>query len=165
MDEIFGEVQSPRQDRLEKVKQKWVPPPDDYVTIKIDASLILDKMGCGLSAVIRGSEGDLIVAEIVFIPGVVSVNLAEAAAMHLGFRLAHRWSAPKAIVSSDCLGIVNDMQSSSSTFSDWGMLGREILALQQHFLSLKFTYVPRDCNAVANALAIWSHANDMDEKV
>ncbi|KAM6596479.1 hypothetical protein CsatA_007003 [Cannabis sativa] len=36
------------------------------------------------------------------------------------------------------------------------MLSREILSLKHHFLSLNFTYVHRDCNAVANALAIWS---------
>ncbi|KAF4381898.1 hypothetical protein G4B88_024300 [Cannabis sativa] len=127
LDEFFGEVQSSRQDMTAKVKQKWHPPPPDYVIINTDASIIQDKMGSGLS--------------------ILFVNLAEAAAIRLGVLLAHRLSVPKAIVSTDCLGVVNGLKSVSPPFSDWGMLGREILPLQQHFLSLKFTYVPRDCNA------------------
>ncbi|XP_030479351.1 uncharacterized protein LOC115696598 [Cannabis sativa] len=134
LDEFLGEVQSSRQDMTAKVKQKWHPPPPDYVIINTYASIIQDKMGSDLS--------------------ILFVNLAEAAAIRLGVLLAHRLSVPKAIVSTDCLGVVNGLKSVSPPFSDWGMLGREILPLQQHFLSLKFTYVPRDCNAVANTLAI-----------
>ncbi|KAF4353537.1 hypothetical protein G4B88_030172 [Cannabis sativa] len=144
LDEFFGEIPSSRQDRLVKAKQKWVPPPNDFVIINTNASLMVDKLGCGLSVVIRD------------LAGIVSVYLAEVVAVHLGVCLAHRWVVSKEIVASDCLGMINGLLLGSTTSSDWGMLGREILDLKHHFLSLKFTYVPRDCNGVANALAIWS---------
>ncbi|XP_060960954.1 uncharacterized protein LOC133031469 [Cannabis sativa] len=156
LDDYFEESKHSRQDRVVKANQKWGPPPIDCVMINTDASLIVDKLGCGLSVVIRDSARDLIVAETVFLPGIASVHLAEAAAVHLGVRLAHKWAVSKAIVAADCLSIIDSLQSGSALHSDWGMLSREILRLKHHFLSLNFTHVHRDCNAVANALAIWS---------
>ncbi|KAF4369456.1 hypothetical protein F8388_001878 [Cannabis sativa] len=84
LDDYFEESKHSRQDRVVKANQKWGPPPIDCVMINTDASLIVDKLGCGLSAVIRDSAGDLIVVETVFLPGIASVYLAEAAAVHLG---------------------------------------------------------------------------------
>ncbi|KAF4369473.1 hypothetical protein G4B88_029571 [Cannabis sativa] len=156
LDDYFEESKHSRQDRVVKANQKWGPPPIDCVMINTDASLIVDKLGCGLSVVIRDSARDLIVAETVFLPGIASVYLAEAAAVHLGVRLARKWAVSKAIVAADCLSIIDSLQSGSALHSDWGMLSREILSLKHHFLSLNFTHVHRDCNAVANALAIWS---------
>uniref|UniRef100_A0A803Q7N5 Reverse transcriptase n=1 Tax=Cannabis sativa TaxID=3483 RepID=A0A803Q7N5_CANSA len=156
LDDFFGECKDPRQDNAVTAKPKWGPPPSDCVMINTDASLIDDKMGYGLSAVLRDSVGDLIVVETVFVPGIASIFLAEAVAVKLGVRLAQKWSVSKAIVAADCLSIINSLQSSSALNSDWGMLCRDILSLKHHFLSLNFTHVHRDCNAVANALAIWS---------
>uniref|UniRef100_A0A803QN76 Reverse transcriptase domain-containing protein n=1 Tax=Cannabis sativa TaxID=3483 RepID=A0A803QN76_CANSA len=156
LEDYFGEVLRPRQDLAVRVKKKWQPPPPDYVTLNTDASIIQDKMGCGLSAVIREHDGNLIVAKTLFLPGILSVHLAEDAAIRLGVLLAQRWSLPKVIASADSMGVVAALKSISPPISDWGVVVREIISLQQHFLFLQFSYVPRDCNAVANALAIWS---------
>uniref|UniRef100_A0A803PYR5 Reverse transcriptase domain-containing protein n=1 Tax=Cannabis sativa TaxID=3483 RepID=A0A803PYR5_CANSA len=87
LDDYFVESKNSRQDRVVKVKQKWGPPPIDCVMINTDASLIVDKMGCGLSAVIRDSAGNVIVAETVFLPGIASVYLAELLLFTWGFVL------------------------------------------------------------------------------
>uniref|UniRef100_A0A803QJG1 Reverse transcriptase zinc-binding domain-containing protein n=1 Tax=Cannabis sativa TaxID=3483 RepID=A0A803QJG1_CANSA len=39
----------------------WQPPPSDFHLINTDASLKLGHLGCGLSAIIRNSAGDLVV--------------------------------------------------------------------------------------------------------
>ncbi|KAM6546514.1 hypothetical protein CsatB_027250 [Cannabis sativa] len=122
LDDYFEESKHSRQDRVVKANQKWGPPPIDCVMINTDASLIVDKLGCGLSVVIRDSARDLIVAETVFLPGIASVYLAEAAAVHLGVRLAHKWAVSKAIVAADCLSIIDSLQSGSALHSDWGII-------------------------------------------
>ncbi|KAF4391482.1 hypothetical protein F8388_008886 [Cannabis sativa] len=141
LDDYFVECKDSRQDKAVTAKPKWGPPPFDCVMINTDASLIADKMGCGLSAVLRDSVGELIVAETVFVPGIASIFLAEAAAVKLGVRLAQKWAVSKAIVAADCLSIINSLQSGSALNSDWGMLCRDILSLKHHFLSLKW-WVP-----------------------
>ncbi|KAF4381240.1 hypothetical protein G4B88_015506 [Cannabis sativa] len=107
LDDFFGECKDPRQDNAVTAKPKWGPPPSDCVMINTDASLIDDKMGYGLSVVLRDSVGDLIVAETVFVPGIASIFLAEAVAVKLGVRLAQKWSVSKAIVAADCLKDLN----------------------------------------------------------
>ncbi|KAF4352604.1 hypothetical protein F8388_019667 [Cannabis sativa] len=94
--------------------------------------------------------------ETKFLPGILSVQLAEAAAIRLGLSLAHKWYLPQIMINSDCLGVINCLLTATDTSSDWGMMIKEILTLKQHFISVKFSYVPRVCNVVANALAIWS---------
>uniref|UniRef100_A0A803P5B5 Reverse transcriptase zinc-binding domain-containing protein n=1 Tax=Cannabis sativa TaxID=3483 RepID=A0A803P5B5_CANSA len=61
LDDYFVECKDSRQDKAVTAKPKWGPPPFDCVMINTDASLIADKMGCGLSAVLRDSVGELIV--------------------------------------------------------------------------------------------------------
>ncbi|KAF4355486.1 hypothetical protein F8388_015240 [Cannabis sativa] len=143
LEEYFGEVLKPQQATTPTVIQKWLPPPPSFVIINTDASLIQHSMGCGLSAVIRDHKGDLIVAETLFLLGLMSVHLAEVAAIRMGISLAHNKSIPKIIVASDCLGVINGLNSTSSTSSDWGLLIKEILPLQHHFISVQFSYIPR----------------------
>ncbi|KAF4346609.1 hypothetical protein F8388_011696 [Cannabis sativa] len=137
LEEYFEEVLKPPQVSASIAIQKWLPPPPSFVIINIDASLIQNSMGCGLSAVIRDHKGDLIVAETSFLPSIMSVHLAEAAAIRMGISLAYNKSIPKIIVASDCMGVINGLNSTSSTASDWGLLIKEILSLQHHFISVQ----------------------------
>ncbi|KAF4393869.1 hypothetical protein F8388_018360 [Cannabis sativa] len=156
LDEHFGEVFQIRSEQEVCPKRSWQPPPPDHVLINTDASVVQGKPGCGLSAVIRDHDGNLIVAESFFIPGLLSVQLAEVYAIRMGLMLAQRWSLKKVHVAADCLGVVSALQSSPTSLSDWGMMAREIQMLQKHFTFVQFSFVHRECNDVANALAIWS---------
>ncbi|KAF4395942.1 hypothetical protein F8388_013111 [Cannabis sativa] len=162
LDDFFGECKDPRQDNAVTAKPKWGPPPSDCVMINTDASLIDDKMGYGLSVVLRDSVGDLIVAETVFVPGIASIFLAEAVAVKLGVRLAQKWSVSKAIVAADCLSIINSLQSSSALNSYWGMLCRDILSLKHHFLSLNFTHFDVGNKVSKNYLLDTPNAEDLN---
>ncbi|KAF4347818.1 hypothetical protein G4B88_012931 [Cannabis sativa] len=154
--EQFGAVMQSRPEQNIRPKRSWQPPPPDHVLINTNASVIQDNPGCGLSAIIRDHNGQLIVAESRFIPGMVSIQLVEAYAIRMGLLLAQKWSLTKVHVAADCLGVVSALQASPNSLSDWGMMIREILVLRKHFTFVQFSFVPRDCNVVANALVIWS---------
>ncbi|KAF4362116.1 hypothetical protein F8388_023968 [Cannabis sativa] len=134
----------------------WFPPPLDVLLINTDAALKPGEWGCGLSAVIRNYAGELMVAEVVYIHGCLSVQMAEAAAINLGIQLALRRSIQKARVGSDCQSIIKALNSNLNVPTDWGQMVMDINQLKIHFQNLSFTYYLRKCNQVANSLAKWS---------
>ncbi|KAF4394884.1 hypothetical protein G4B88_002761 [Cannabis sativa] len=141
----------------------WQPPPKDLVIINTDASLVHGQEGCGLSAVIRDDKGSLIVAETMFIAGCLSVKLAEAAAIHLGLRLAERWSISKAWVASDSKVLITAIENGDSFPTDWGQLVQNINQMKSHFQLLHFLFYSRNCNKVANSLAKRSRMTQKSE--
>ncbi|KAF4378929.1 hypothetical protein F8388_022016 [Cannabis sativa] len=100
----------------------WFPPPIDVLLINTDAALKPGEWGCGLSAVIRNFAGELMVAEVVYIHGCLSVQLAEAAAINLGIQLALNRSIQKARVGSDCQSIIKALNSNLNVPTDWGQM-------------------------------------------
>uniref|UniRef100_A0A803PSA1 RNase H type-1 domain-containing protein n=1 Tax=Cannabis sativa TaxID=3483 RepID=A0A803PSA1_CANSA len=112
--------------------------------------------GVGLSAVIRDSEGLLVVAEVEFTPACSSVLLAEAAAIILGLQLAIRWSISRAKVCSDSHTIIHAIQQVSPNFTEWGQLVQKAIHMRDSFQCLEFVFATRQCNNVANSLAKWS---------
>ncbi|KAF4366447.1 hypothetical protein F8388_003685 [Cannabis sativa] len=103
-----------------------------------------------------GNAGDLVVAEVKYIQGCMTVPMAEAAAIHLGVQLAVRWSINKAWVGSDCINLIQAAANNSFPPTDWGQLMKDIINGNNHFKELNFIFYPRVCNKVANSLARWS---------
>ncbi|KAM6556400.1 hypothetical protein CsatB_003419 [Cannabis sativa] len=146
-----------------KLNSAWIPPQQNYFLINTDASLIAGQQGCGLSAVIRDPKGGLVVAATSFIPGCLSVLLAEANAVHLGIQLAIRWSITNAQVGSDSHSLIKALNSDTSYPTDWGQLVQDIKLLRNKFQTLQFLFFTRSCNRVANSLAKWSHLTQKSE--
>uniref|UniRef100_A0A803PDB4 RNase H type-1 domain-containing protein n=1 Tax=Cannabis sativa TaxID=3483 RepID=A0A803PDB4_CANSA len=134
----------------------WQPPPKDFFIINTDASLVHGQEGCGISAIIRNEAGGLIVAETVYTPGCMAVNLAEAAAILLGLKLAIKWSISNVWVASDSKTMISAIINGASSPTDWGHLVQTIIQLKTHFQSIHFLFFTRNCNKVANSLAKWS---------
>uniref|UniRef100_A0A803PZ98 Reverse transcriptase domain-containing protein n=1 Tax=Cannabis sativa TaxID=3483 RepID=A0A803PZ98_CANSA len=139
-----------------KLNSAWIPPPQNYFLINTDASLIAGQQGCGLSAVIRDPKGGLVVAATSFIPGYLSIPLAEANVVNLGIQLAIRWSITNAQVGSDSHSLIKALNSDTSYPTDWGQLVQDIKLLRKKFQTLQFLFFTRSCNRVANSLAKWS---------
>ncbi|XP_060964152.1 uncharacterized protein LOC115722573 [Cannabis sativa] len=146
-----------------KLNFAWIPPPQNYFLINTDASLIARQQGCGLSAVIRDPKGGLVVAATSFIPGCLSVLLAEANAVHLGIQLAIRWSITNAQVGSDSHSLIKALNSDTSYPTDWRQLVQDIKLLRNKFQTLLFLFFTRSCNRVANSLAKWSRLTQKSE--
>ncbi|KAF4369030.1 hypothetical protein F8388_013359 [Cannabis sativa] len=146
-----------------KLNSAWIPPPHNYFLSNTDASLIAGQKGCGLSAVIRDPKGGLVVAATSFIPGCLSVLLAEANAVHLGIQLAIRWSITNAQVGSDSHSLIKALNSDTSYPTDWGQLVQDIKLLINKFQTLQFLFFTRSCNRVANSLAKWSRLTQKSE--
>ncbi|KAF4376330.1 hypothetical protein F8388_026130 [Cannabis sativa] len=146
-----------------KLNSAWIPPPQNYFLINTDASLIAGQQGCGLSAVIRDPKGGLVVAATSFIPGCLSILLAEANAVHLGIQLAIRWSITNAQVGSDSHSLIKALNSDTSYPTDRGQLVQDIKLLRNKFQTLQFLFFTRSCNRVVNSLAKWSRLTQKSE--
>ncbi|KAF4385381.1 hypothetical protein G4B88_005713 [Cannabis sativa] len=146
-----------------KSSSTWTPPPHGKLLINTDASLVQGQEGCGISAAIRNNRGALIVAETRYIPGCMAVNLAEAAAIHLGIQLAEKWSIKNAWVASDSKIIISAIVNGSSSQTDWGQLVKTIIQMKTRFQSLHFLFHTRNCNKLANCLARWSRMTQKSE--
>ncbi|KAF4402710.1 hypothetical protein G4B88_012495 [Cannabis sativa] len=92
----------------------WQPPPKDVFIVNSDASLVHGQEGCGISAIIRNEAGGLIVAETMYTPGCMAVNLAEAAAILLGLKLAIKWSISNVWVASDSKTMISAITKATS---------------------------------------------------
>ncbi|KAF4367029.1 hypothetical protein G4B88_016741 [Cannabis sativa] len=119
----------------------WSPTPSDVLQINTDAALNLGVLGYGLSAVIRDNTGRMVVAEVTYIPGCLSVQLAEAAAIKLGIQLASRWSIQKARLGSDCQTIVKAINSNLRVHTDWGQVVMDINHLKTLFQDLSSVFL------------------------
>ncbi|KAF4386304.1 hypothetical protein G4B88_003521 [Cannabis sativa] len=119
IEQLLGSHQQKNTEVKIKPTATWIHPPAGFFSINTDAALNSGLLGCGLSAIIRNHTGELIVAEVVFLPGCLSVQLAETAAIRLGVKLALRWSIKKARLSSDCQTIVKALNTNLNMPTDW----------------------------------------------
>ncbi|KAF4379885.1 hypothetical protein G4B88_021018 [Cannabis sativa] len=115
-------VPTPPLHSLKKAPVSWSPPPSGTFKINTDASLIAGQPGCGLGVVIRDHLGIVVVAETVYIPGCLSVNMAESLAIHSGLLLANRWSLSSICISSDCQPVIHALNGENHSISDWGLM-------------------------------------------
>ncbi|KAM6562181.1 hypothetical protein CsatB_022179 [Cannabis sativa] len=141
----------------------WQPPPKDVFIVNSDASLVHGQEGCGISAIIRNEAGGLIVVETLYIPGCMAVNLAEAAAILLGLKLAIKWSISNVWVASDSKTMISAITKGASSPTDWGHLVQTIIQLKTEFQSIQFLFFTKNCNKVANSLAKWSRMTQKSE--
>ncbi|KAF4369267.1 hypothetical protein F8388_022923 [Cannabis sativa] len=84
-----------------KDKVSWSPPPLGSFMINTDASLIDGQPGCGLGVIIRDHLGALVTTATDYIPGCLSVLVAETLAIRLALKLAATRSMQNIFIASD----------------------------------------------------------------
>uniref|UniRef100_A0A803PAJ6 RNase H type-1 domain-containing protein n=1 Tax=Cannabis sativa TaxID=3483 RepID=A0A803PAJ6_CANSA len=151
--------QQQRKVQQSPTKSSWQPPPIGKFLINSDASLVPNHSGCGISAIIRDHNGELIAAETRFIHGFISVVLAETVAIRMGLDLVLRWSCSYVLIGADCQTVVNAIKNKEAIHTDWGNIIQSILKTCCNFHSSEFIFYPRTCNKVANSLANWARVN------
>ncbi|KAF4369867.1 hypothetical protein F8388_011737 [Cannabis sativa] len=112
--------QQQRKVQQSPTKSSWQPPPIGKFLINSDASLVPNHSGCGISAIIRDHNGELIAAETRFIHGFISVVLAETVAIRMGLDLVLRWSCSYVLIGADCQTVVNAIKNKEAIHTDWG---------------------------------------------
>jgi ribonuclease HI len=85
--------------------------------------------------------------------GVPCINLAEALAMRRAVALAHEECFDSIIVASDCLSVIQRIQSSRWDHTGIGVVIKDIKEIAASFTSVKFTHVGRLLNESAHRLA------------
>jgi hypothetical protein len=89
----------------------WIKPKESYVLINVDASFKPESLEGGIGAIIRDDVGNFIVACNDPINYAIDANTLEVSAISRGLALANQLGCSRIIVQSDCLQVVETLQS------------------------------------------------------
>ena len=73
-------------------------------------------------------------------------KIVEATSCRMGVQLALSFNFPNVIFESDCLGLIQKINSRQSDLSALGLLVADIQVLMRSFVSCSFTYQPCSCD-------------------
>jgi ribonuclease HI len=131
----------------------WTPPPLGTVFVNSDAA-IFEAAGCmGTGAIIRDHQGSCIAACRQHIQGVQQPECAEALALRRAVELARDKGFNKVIFASDCLSLIQRINSLTVDRSSVGLIISGIKLLARDFSSVSFCHVKRVLNEAAHILA------------
>jgi ribonuclease HI len=131
----------------------WTPPPLGTVLVSSDAA-IFQEAGCrGVGAIMRDHQGAFLAACRQHIEGLSSPELAEAVALRRAVQLARAERVDNVIFETDCLSLVQRLNSSTMDRSIVGMVVAEIKGVGRGFTSISFRHVKRVFNQPAHLLA------------
>uniref|UniRef100_A0A0A9G2Q1 RNase H type-1 domain-containing protein n=1 Tax=Arundo donax TaxID=35708 RepID=A0A0A9G2Q1_ARUDO len=109
---------------------KWIPPPDGWVMVNVDAAMFKDPPNAGVGIVIRDHIGGFKAASC--------NDLAEAMAARCGVAFAKEQNFHQVIVASDCLNIIKKIKSPEKDRSHVGAIVQDIKNLTRRS-SFSFT--------------------------
>jgi ribonuclease HI len=139
--------------RLAPPQARWMPPPEGVICINVDAALFPDerRMGCG--AVLRDHAGNFILSVSEGLGGLPSPKMAEALSVSHALKISMDHGVSKAILISDCLSLVQRINSKQLDRSSLGTVISDIKSLALDLESCTFKFTCRELNVVAHKLA------------
>jgi ribonuclease HI len=132
---------------------KWSPPPEGTVLINVDATLFKSPNRMGAGVVIRNHRGECLVACSELLHAVTSLELAEDLAMRRALALASEEGFVQIMVASDCLSVVQRVNSPSQDHSILGVVIQDMKKTASSFISCSFSHISRKLNKSAHVLA------------
>jgi ribonuclease HI len=131
----------------------WSPPPEGVLQLNVDAAIFGSSQSMGASVVVRDHLGSFIAAASDSFQYVVSAELAEAFAI----RFALSWAVEEGLdnfrVASDCLAVVQRVNSVELDRSMCGPVIQDIKNLVATFNNCSILFVRRVQNFAAHYLA------------
>ncbi|KAH9657893.1 putative reverse transcriptase/RNA-dependent DNA polymerase [Citrus sinensis] len=121
--------------------------------INVDAMVHAESQMAGLGAVIRNSQGQVVVTAVKSINFQGDVSIAEAKAVQWGMEVASKASFTNVIVETDCSMVADLANNKVSNKTEIWWTIAEIQSSRQDFQSIDFQHVPRQCNTSAHSLA------------
>jgi hypothetical protein len=106
-------IKTPANHRREtpSTSPQWSPPPEGVVVVNVDAALFSSSSKMGVGVVIRDHSGNFLVACSKLLDQVTAPEIAEAPAIRSAVTLAHDEGLKKVLLVSDCLSVIQRIQS------------------------------------------------------
>jgi hypothetical protein len=139
--------------REPKSPLRWSPPPPGVVLVNVDAALFADRRRMAMGAVIRDHDGRCLAAANAPLHGFSAPEMAEALALHHAVMITCNKGYDKAIFASDCLSLIQRLNSLAPDRSPVGSVVQDIKVLVAGFSSVTFKHVKRSLNEAAHILA------------
>lgn len=132
--------------------EKWKPPPQCWVKCNTDAAWQSEGNRCSIGWALRNDKGTVIWMCARALPKVKNVLEAELEAMRWAVTSMSRFRYKKVIFESDAQSLINLINSDEEWPSLKPML-QDIRKTLCQFEEVKFMYVPRGANGVADRVA------------
>jgi hypothetical protein len=131
---------------------RWSPPLEGTVFINVDATIFSSSRQMGIRVVIRNQNGQCINVCSELQDEVTVPEIAKSLALHCTLALAGDKGFCKLMVVSDCLSVIQRVQSRVLDQSHVGVVIRDIKDLANNFSDISFRHVRRQCNGQAHIL-------------
>ena len=132
---------------------KWIPPPVGSVMVTVDAAGFAPSRRMGVGVVIRDYTGSFLAACRETFVEVIIPELAEARAVFHGISFAEEEGFSNIVIGSDCLSVVQRLNSPTTDRSTLGSVLDDIKRLAVSFSSCEFRHVFQTSNEAAHLLA------------
>jgi hypothetical protein len=132
---------------------KWIPPPAGFLLVNVDAAIFASTRQMGVGVVTRDHNGAFVAACGERYAEVVEPELAEALALRRAVLFASEEGFTKVIFASDCLSVIQRVQSPLFDRSMCGPVTEDIKRMARSFEDCSFHHISRVCNSVAHNLA------------
>ena len=151
-DKYSTRIYGARRGGVSASAKKWQAPEVGHVKLNCDASMAVEGW-IGLGVVARDSEGRVLFAATRRVRATWPVEIAEGKALLMALRLADRFGLRHVTLESDSQVLITRLSKAMTYSSDLDSVLDDILAKSCNFLSVVWSHVKRDGNAVAHHLA------------
>lgn len=129
----------------------WIPPPQNYVKVNVDAAISKNSGFSIVAAVARDETGTFIGTSTVVSYGVMDPETMEVMACREGLALASDLHIRKVRVASDCSNVIRSI--GGAAMAPYGHIIQEIKAQASSFQKMEFVHERREANYDAHNLA------------
>jgi ribonuclease HI len=133
--------------------QRWSPPQEGMLLINVDAVIFTHSGQAGFGVVVRDHQGSVQAASQGVIDHIRSPEVAEALALWKALVFAKSSGFQSIEVASDCLSLINKVQSSEFDRSSIGAIVQDIKTIALMFSACNFVHVKRCSNEAVHVLA------------
>ncbi|CAN1137710.1 Putative ribonuclease H protein At1g65750 [Linum perenne] len=135
----------------------WFPPPDDWVSINTDGSVIQPNSRAAAGGAIRDSQGRCLASFSANL-GSCSIMRAELRAAEIGLTTAWGLGLKKVILQMDSFSAVSAIEEQLSDVSRHSSIIHEFQELKSRSWDISITHVFREANCGADYLANLGHS-------
>jgi hypothetical protein len=120
---------------------KWTPPPQGKILVNVDAALFPDHWRMSAGPVFHDHNGECILAMSEPLVGFTTLELAKALALRQAVAVAQEKGHVKVTFTSDCLSLIQRVNSSNPDRSSAGSVIVDIKKMVVSFSSVTFKHV------------------------